>query len=83
MKKVVILLGGGLILAGCLQAINVPGEKSYKWTGCHTVEQNPGHDGSKAILPFGFKMPIGGYTFFKQVREDGTLSPITTGKSCN
>jgi len=83
MKKVVVLLGGSLILAGCLQSIYVPEEATYKWIGCHTVEQNPGHDGSEAILPFGFKMPIGGYTFFKQVGEDGTVGPVTTGKPCN
>ncbi len=83
MKKVVILLGSSLILAGCFQTIHTPGEVAYEWTGCHTVEQNPGPDGSKAILPFGFKMPVGGHTFFKQVGEDGTVGPVTTGKPCN
>lgn len=82
MKKVVILLGGSLLLAGCLQSIYAPGEAAYEWTGCHTVEQNPGPDGSEAILPFGFKMPVGGYTFFKQVSDDGTVGSITTGKPC-
>ena len=83
MKKVIILLGSSLILAGCLQSTYVPEEIAYEWSGCHTVEQNPGPDGSEAILPFGFKMPVGGHTFFKQVNEDGTVSPVTTGKPCN
>ena len=88
MKNVVILLGSSLILAGCLQSVNyqpthVPGEAAYEWTGCQTVKQNPGPDGSEAILPFGFKMPVGGYTFFKQVEDDGTVSLVTTGKPCN
>jgi hypothetical protein len=82
MKKVIILLGSSLILAGCLQSTYVPEEIAYEWSGCHTVEQNPGPDGSEAILPFGFKMLVGGYTFFKQVSDDGTVSPITTGKPC-
>ena len=83
MKNVVILLGSSLILAGCFQSVHVPGETAYEWTGCQTVEQSVSSDGSEAILPFGFEMPVGGYTFFKQVNDDGTVGPVTTGKPCN
>ena len=88
MKNVVILLGSSLILAGCFQSVDVqrvhvPGEAAYEWTGCQTVEQSVSSDGSEAILPFGFEMPVGGYTFFKQVNDDGTVGPVTTGKPCN
>ena len=88
MKNVVILLGSSLILAGCLQSVNyqpthVPGEAAYEWTGCQMVEQSVSSDGSEAIFPFGLEMPVGGYTFFKQVNEDGTVGPVTTGKPCN
>ena len=61
----------------------VPGETAYEWTGCQMVEQSVSSDGSEAIFPFGFEMPVGGYTFFKQVNDDGTVGPVTTGKPCN
>ena len=85
MKNVVILLGSSLLLAGCFQTDreHVPGEVAYEWTGCQMVERSVSSDGSEAILPFGLEMPVGGYTFFKQVNEDGTVSPVTTGKPCN
>ena len=88
MKNVVILLGSSLILAGCfqsvgVQSVHVPGEAAYEWTGCQMVERSVSSDGSEAILPFGLEMPVGGYTFFKQVNDDGTVGPVTTGKPCN
>jgi|TARA_R110000803_G_scaffold25331_2_gene60544 hypothetical protein len=57
------------------------GKPEYVHVGCHVVTKTPSKDGSHAFDFIGDLRP-GDYLYFKQVRADGTVGPITTARPC-
>jgi hypothetical protein len=58
------------------------GESAYDFVGCHAVSVNPSEDGSKAFIGPGIPLKLGDTVWFKQVNDDLTVSPVTTGSYC-
>lgn len=82
--KTFITLSAITLLGACTPghiAANKNGKAEYVWVGCHIVTENPSSDGSYVIGPFG-DLPVGERFYFKQVGNDGKVSPVTNGKPC-
>jgi hypothetical protein len=79
----VIMAAVLVFVAGCTNIEHKDfSNRSVVYTGCHTVEASRGSDGSRALFLF-WEIPAGwGWTFFKQQSDDGTVTPVTTGKPC-
>jgi hypothetical protein len=58
------------------------GEVAYDFVGCHVVSVNPASDGSRAFIGPMFPLQVGDTVYFKQVNDDLTVSPVTTGSPC-
>jgi hypothetical protein len=78
-----VMLALLVFVAGCTNIEHKDfSNRSVVYTGCHTVETSRGNDGSRALFLF-WEIPAGwGWTFFKQQSDDGTVTPVTTGKPC-
>ncbi len=56
------------------------GKAEWAWVGCHIVMENPSEVGEYAIGIDDLSM--GDRLYFKQVSNDGTVGPVTTGIPC-
>ena len=76
-----VMLALLVFVAGCTNIEHKDfSNRSVLYTGCHTVENSRGSDGSRALFLF-WEIPAGwGWTFFKQQSDDGTVTPVTTGE---
>ena len=83
--KTLVVVSALAFLAACSPghiAANKNGRAEYVWVGCHVVTENPSSDGSYVIDPIG-DLPVGEKFYFKQVNNDGTVSPVLNGKPCD
>ena len=56
---------------------------SWDWVGCHEVVNNPGSDGSQAFRPIDqLLLKNGDKFYFKQIKDDGSVGPVTAGVPC-
>jgi len=58
------------------------GEAAYDFVGCNVVTTNPASDESRAFIGPMFPLQVGDTVYFKQVNDDLTVSPVTTGSPC-
>lgn len=59
------------------------GPAEYAWVGCHVVTQNPAPSGEYATSIHAGDLPLYSKFYMKQVSEDGTVGPVTTGEPCD
>ena len=77
-----LALASLLVLAACAPSgalTSGNGNPVYEWVGCHKVVSNPASNGAMAWGPLGLDTD---FVYFKQVRKDGSVGPMTTAVPC-
>jgi len=86
LKVIPVLLTTLAVLGACSPghiAASKNGKAEYVWVGCHVVTQNPSPSGEYAFSPDPFQdLSVGDKLYFKQVGNDGSVGPVTTGEPC-
>ena len=79
MSRLLLVMVMGVVLAGC--GITPKYETgTLVWAGCHTVEQNPSPEGSRAMLLL-YNLNKGDKMYLQQIDDAGNAN-VTVGEPC-